>query len=84
MLSLGVVVAVDEGKDLSPGVVFVDEAATLEHFSFECADERFSPSVVIGIGSSRHALSDYSLREKPSKYGASVLAATITMVYQAL
>ena len=82
MLSLGVVVSVNVGKDLDLSMPLVNELAALEHLGLEGTHEGFGPGIVIRIGSSRHALSDSGLLEKGSECLASVLAATVAVKKQ--
>ena len=41
VFALCVVVSFDEGKDLGAGIVFIQEAAALEHLGFERSNEGF-------------------------------------------
>jgi hypothetical protein len=74
-----VVVGIDVIEDFSASVVGVDETAALEHFGFECSDERLRPGVVIGIGASRHALAYSGMVEDLAIGSAAILAATVAV-----
>ena len=50
VFAVGVVVALDVLEDFGLSVGGGLEAAALEHFVFEGADEGFGPGVVVGIG----------------------------------
>ena len=77
--ALGVVVAVDEGEDFTAGIGSVDEAAVLQHLCFERAHERLGPGVVIGIGSSGHALAHPREPQDVAEGSAAVLAASVAV-----
>ena len=63
VFALRVVVSFDESEDLGAGIVLVKEAAALQHLGFECANEGFRPSIVVGIGTRRHALLNVRLAQ---------------------
>lgn len=78
-VSFRYIVTLDVGKDSDLSGLFVNETPSLEHLGFQCAHERFSPGIIIGIGSPRHALSDPGLPKLAAKGLASVLAATVAV-----
>ena len=72
--ALGIVVAVDEREDFGMGICGVDEAAILQHLSFERAHERFALGVV--IGSCRQALT-HSREPQEVTIGSTAVLATL-------
>ena len=79
MSAVGVVVGFDVSEELGAGVVPVEEASALEHLRFECADERFRPGIVVGIGSRRHALERTRLSELSTEESAAILTSPIAV-----
>ena len=79
MSAVGVVVGFDVSEELGAGVVPVEEASALEHLRFECADERFRPGIVVGIGSRRHALERTRLSELGTEESAAILTSPIAV-----
>ena len=75
--ALSVVVAVDERGDFGTEVAGVDEAAVLQHLSFERAHERLGSSVVAGIGSCGHALAHSREPQVVAEGSAAVLTASV-------
>ena len=79
VFSLGVVVGVDELEDFDLGVCGGVEAAALEHFVFEGADEGLGRGIVVGVGAGGHALAEASLGESVAEGGGAVLAAAVAV-----
>ena len=84
MQAAGIVVAVDEGKELVGGVLLAGEAAIAQHLGFEGADEGLGPGVVIGVGSGRHALLHACGAQPLAEGAAAILAATVAVKDDAL
>ncbi len=61
---MDIVIGFDVVENFRSGVLFVDEAPVLKHFVFEYADERLCSGIVIGVGTSRHTLSNFCLGQK--------------------
>ena len=76
MFAHGVVVAVNVGKNRRSGVPFVTQPVFFDHFGFQGSHKRFSPSIVIGVGPSGHALGDAGIpKEFPERLAAILTAA---------
>lgn len=77
--AVGVIVGFDVSKELDAGVGSVEKASALEHLRFECADERFGPGIVVGIGSRRHALERTRFSEVSTEESAAILTSPIAV-----
>src|ERR1041385_4119770 len=79
VFAVSVVVALDVFEDFDLGIGGRVEAAALEHFVFEGAEEGFGPGVVVGVGARGHALAQAGLGESLAESDAAILAAAIAV-----
>src|SRR5210317_1256275 len=79
MFPLCVVISFDVFKQSDASVLVGFKYASLQKFLFKSSHEGFTPSIVIRIGLTRHALKDFVALECCSECNASILTSSITM-----
>lgn len=79
VFAVGIVVTFDVFEDFCPCVPGRLEASVLEHFEFERSNEGLCPSVVVGVGPGKHALTQAGVFQKVAEGRAAILASTVAV-----